>query len=79
MADIDFDRASVLMDVIHKIATISPKNTNLLGMAQAELQEIEDAAREERNPPVEEAPVAEPKRVPVFPKDAVDQTDTRRV
>lgn len=85
MSKVDFERAAMLMDVIHKISTIGLKNSNLLGMAQEELTEIENTAREERQALIakreEEArTVKEPApRTPVFPKDAIDETPTRRV
>lgn len=54
MADIDFERAAVLMDVIHKVSTISPGNTNILGMAMDELRDIESEARSIREKVVKE-------------------------
>jgi len=44
--EIDLERAVVLLDLIHKISTITPQNTGLLGVAQAELRKIEDEAKQ---------------------------------
>jgi hypothetical protein len=77
---IDFERAAMLMDVINKVSTISPKNTNILGMAQEELAEIEAEAREERNSTPKEAPVAKESKTPVFPKGSVtSETHERKI
>lgn len=46
--DIDFDRALTLMDVIAKTTTVTPKNSNILGLAMDELREIEAKAKIER-------------------------------
>ncbi len=42
----DFGRAMTLISVIEKIATVSPKNTPILGLAQAELEAMNVEAKE---------------------------------
>lgn len=44
--DIDFGRAAVLMDTVHKITTVAPRHTALLGMAMEELNEMQGRAAE---------------------------------
>lgn len=46
MNDIDFERASLLMDIQQKVASISPMNSSILGEASLELQQINEACRE---------------------------------
>ncbi len=42
----DFARAMTLISVIEKIATVSPQNTPILGLAQAELAALNTEAKE---------------------------------
>lgn len=42
--DIDFERATILMDAVHKITTVAPRHTALLGMAMEELNAMQAAA-----------------------------------
>lgn len=77
---IDFERVAVLLDVIQKVTTISPKNSNIVALAQEELAEIEAEAREERNPTPKEAPAAKESKTPVFPKGSVtSETHERKI
>lgn len=72
---IDFNRANVLLDIVHKCATIGPGLSALSAAASAELNDINTSAKS-----VPVAVVEEPKsRASVFPKDTVDETPTRRV
>lgn len=43
--EIDFARASALMDVVQKVATIAPKYMNLSSMAMAELKAMDEEAK----------------------------------
>lgn len=75
MADIDFERASALMDVIHKVSTISPKCTSILGLAQEELAEIEADAKAIREAAAKKVEVKEPEKTSstVFPKGVTNE------
>lgn len=44
MSEVDFERASLLMHIIEKIATVTPSSTALLGEAHNELAEINAGA-----------------------------------
>lgn len=46
IADFDFDRAVALMSAAEKIATVAPKCTSILGLAQAELEAMNTEAKE---------------------------------
>lgn len=43
--DFDFERAVALMDIMHKVSTIAPKATSIMGLAQAELDELNAEAQ----------------------------------
>lgn len=55
--DFDFNRAVMLMMIAEKVATVAPKATSLLGIAQAELefmnQQAKDIARRRADRAVE--------------------------
>lgn len=44
--DFDYDRALKLMQIIEKVATVSPKNTAFIGLAQAELERMHTEAQQ---------------------------------
>jgi len=44
--DFDHERAAQLMDIMHKVANIAPKATSILGLAQRELNDLNDQAKE---------------------------------
>jgi hypothetical protein len=43
--DFDFQRVSQLMTIAEKVATVAPKCTSLLGIAQAELEHLNEEAK----------------------------------
>jgi cell division protein FtsN len=43
--DFDFGRVAGLLGIIEKIATVAPMNNNIMGVAQAELQLLNDQAK----------------------------------
>lgn len=49
MKEIDFNRASLLLDVVAKVTNIGPMNQPILGEAQAELKEIVADCESNRN------------------------------
>lgn len=44
--EFDFERCMALMSVIEKISTVSPQNMAITGIAQAELKEMNDQAKD---------------------------------
>lgn len=44
--EFDFDRALTLMSIAEKVATVAPKATSLLGIAQAELETLNQQAKD---------------------------------
>lgn len=60
--DFDFQRAVMLMSIAEKVATIAPKATSLLGIAQAELAHMNDQAKEIARRRAERAAEAESRR-----------------
>lgn len=42
--NIDYARAMLLMSVVEKITTVAPRQTHILGMAMAELVEMDEVA-----------------------------------
>lgn len=66
--DFDFDRTAMLMGIIEKVTTVAPKNTAIMGLAQAELERMNVQAQEvarkraERHQALEHQRLAEEKR-----------------
>lgn len=81
---IDFDRVSLLLDVIHKSATGGPKLNVFAALASAELEDMASGAKDKLNAIIEarkpSTPEPEPQARPtVFPRETVNESPTRRV
>jgi len=60
--EFDFERAVMLMSIAEKVATVSPKNTALLGIAQAELEFMNEQAKDIARRRADRAKEAEQRR-----------------
>lgn len=60
--DFDFQRAVMLMNIAEKVATVAPKATSLLGIAQAELEHMNQQAKDIARRRADRAAEAEQRR-----------------
>ena len=44
--DFDYDRAAQLMNIMHQVSVVAPKASSIFGLAQRELNELNDKAKE---------------------------------
>lgn len=78
--EFDFERCMALMSVIEKISTVSPQNMAITGIAQAELKEMNEQAKDigkRRGDRVREAEAkrAQAQQAAVDKQDAEDAED----
>lgn len=60
--DFDFQRAVMLMQIAEKVATVAPRATSLLGIAQAELEHMNQQAKDIARRRADRAAEAEQRR-----------------
>src|SRR5438477_11329374 len=44
--DFDFERAAQLMNIMHQVSVVAPKATSIMGLAQRELNQLNDVAKD---------------------------------